>query len=183
MKNVTAAAQTRVGIEHIGITVPDIPAATEFFEHAFGADVLYELMTPKVKEEVFDKEDLSEGLGVPRGAQITKMRMIAIGDGPLIELFEWEVDGQRPPVMPSDLGIQHMCIYVDDIHAAAARIVEAGGKALPGGPVNMFGLEGGEGNMAWYTQTPWGSTIELICHPTTMPHEETAGRMRPGIRE
>lgn len=29
------------GIDHIGITVPDIEKATLFFERAFGAQVLY----------------------------------------------------------------------------------------------------------------------------------------------
>ncbi len=29
------------GIDHIGITVPDIEKATQFFERAFGAQVLY----------------------------------------------------------------------------------------------------------------------------------------------
>ena len=31
-----------LGIEHIGMTVPDIDAATTFFDQAFGATLVYE---------------------------------------------------------------------------------------------------------------------------------------------
>jgi catechol 2,3-dioxygenase-like lactoylglutathione lyase family enzyme len=173
---------TRAGIDHIGMTVPDIPAAMEFFEKVFGVETTFDIMTPEAKA-IIDAEDLSVALGVPEGAKITALVKIALDGGPMIELFEWKVDDQRDPVVASDLGFHHAAIYVDDIYAAAERIEAAGGKALPGGPVEMFGYEAGAGNKAWYTQTPWGATIELICYPTVMPYETEFGRVAPGRRE
>jgi catechol 2,3-dioxygenase-like lactoylglutathione lyase family enzyme len=186
----TAAAECRVGIEHVGITVPSIAEATEYFERAFGAEVLYDLIPGEFADQPEAREvalaavaqvDLEDTLGAGPQAKLNAMRMLALGDGPPVELFEYHVDGQRDPVVPSDLGIHHICVYVDDIEAAASRVVAAGGTLLTG-PVEMFGLEGGARNRAWYTKAPWGSTVELITYPDRMPSEDLTSRLRPGRR-
>lgn len=146
-------------IEHIGITVPDLEQATEFLVEAFGARVLYDML-----DEPLAGPAAESGLGIPVGARIEAVRMLRLGDGPNLELFAYSSTAQGDPTVTSDFSIQHFCVYVDDIDAAAERLQRAGGRLLsssgdlPGGDV-------GPGNRYLYAQTPWGSTVELVTYP------------------
>jgi catechol 2,3-dioxygenase-like lactoylglutathione lyase family enzyme len=152
-------------IEHVGITVPDMEAATAFFAEAFGAEYLYDML-----DEPLGGPAVEAGLGVPQGAVITAIRMLRLGNGPNIELFTYTGVAQDDPVRPNDFGIQHFCLYVDDIDAAAARLAAAGGTLLSE-PGDLPGGDAGPGNRYVYTRTPWGSTIELVTYPSPQAYE------------
>lgn len=169
------------GIEHVGITVPDLEAATAFLVSALGAEVLYDLPAPSA--EAFDEEADRRSqaqLGTQPRTRWLGSRMLRLGDGPSIELFEYADEGQRPSAGASDLGIQHFAIFVDDMEAARSRIIAAGGTALEG-PTTLGGAEAGEGNQWLYTLAPWGSIIELVARPSPEAYEETTTlrRWRP----
>jgi catechol 2,3-dioxygenase-like lactoylglutathione lyase family enzyme len=123
-------------VEHIGVTVPDLEQATTFFAEAFGAQKIYDMLDEPLRGPAVEK-----GLGVPEGAVIEAIRMLRLGHGPNIELFTYTGVPQRDAVVPSDYGLQHFCVYVDDIAAAAAQVEMAGGTLLstpgdlPGGDV------------------------------------------------
>ncbi|POM27650.1 Glyoxalase-like domain protein [Actinomadura rubteroloni] len=146
------------GIDHIGVTVPDLDAATRFFVEAFDAAVLYDTLRRD------DGPDTGRGLGAPAEVAV---RMLALPGGPGIELFAF----RTPRRDPGDLGRQHIAFYVDDIEAAAARVSRAGGIPLgdprPGG------------NRFWYARTPWGGTLELLTHADPRPREQATDRRRP----
>ena len=112
-------------IEHVGITVPDLEQATTFFADAFGAVKIYDMI-----DAPLSGPGIESGLGVPQGATIEAIRMLRLGNGPNLELFVYSGVGQRDPVLPSDFGIQHFCVYVDDIDAAATRLEKAGATLL-----------------------------------------------------
>ncbi len=152
-------------IEHVGITVPDMEAATAFFAEAFGAEYLYDML-----DEPLGGPAVEAGLGVPQGAVITAIRMLRLGNGPNIELFTYTGVAQDDPVRPNDFGIQHICLYVDDIDAAAARLAATGGTLLSE-PGDLPGGDAGAGNRYAYTRTPWGSTIELVTYPSPQAYE------------
>ncbi|TWI47970.1 catechol 2,3-dioxygenase-like lactoylglutathione lyase family enzyme [Pseudomonas duriflava] len=152
-------------IEHVGITVPDIEEATRFFVEAFGAQKLYDML-----DEPLGGPGVEAGLGIPAGAVINVIRMLRLGNGPNLELFSYTGVAQAQPVVPSDFGIQHICIYVDDIDAAADRLKQAGGILLSQ-PNDLPGLDTGHGNRYVYTRTPWGSTIELVSYPSAQAYE------------
>jgi catechol 2,3-dioxygenase-like lactoylglutathione lyase family enzyme len=97
--------------------------------------------------------------------------VLRLGEGPSIELFEYEDDERHQPPTPSDLGIQHFGIYVDDIDLACARVVAAGGRTLRG-PTLLPGLESGDGNRWIYIASPWGGIIELCSYPSPQLYEE-----------
>lgn len=161
-------------IEHLGMTVPDIEAATEFFEQAFGAEIMFEMVTAEAMDDpavraVMENFDLAPALGVPPGTEIKAIRLLMVGESLMVELFEWNVEGeQRPPVVPTDFGLQHACIYVDDIDATAERFERAGGTLFDG-PVPLFGPPHYEGGFGRYSRTPWGTTIELMSYPSAPP--------------
>lgn len=67
------------GIQHIGVTVPDLDAATAFFVEGLGAKVAYDGLTPE--DEPRQGEEVERQLGLPSGAAIHRQRMIVIGEG------------------------------------------------------------------------------------------------------
>lgn len=152
-------------IEHVGITVPDLEEATKFFVDAFGAEKIYDMLDKPLAGKAVEI-----GLGIPPNAVISAIRMLRLGNGPNLELFSYTNVEQSKPVLPSDLGIQHICIYVDDIDAAAKRLEKAGGVLLSQ-PSDLPGGDAGDGNRYLYTRTPWGSTIELVTYPSAQAYQ------------
>ncbi len=167
------------GVDHVGLTVPDLDAATRFFVTALGATVLYDALGPGSSPR--RGPDLEARLGVPAGTQQLAIRLLGLPDGPSLELFSYRAPGQQPPARPSDWGWQHVAFYVDDIEGAAAAVVAAGGTTL-GHPRPLPGVEAGDRNRFLYARTPWGSSMELISYPDPQPYEDHTGlrRWRPG---
>ena len=162
-------------IDHIGVTVPDIDAATTFFEAAFDAVVLYDM---RRRDEPANSTSEAHGyLGIPGTMAQGAMRMLALPDGPGIELFEYLGPDQRDAAHPSDLGWQHLALYADDLDATLAR-VEAAGATRNSDPRPLRGLEAGDGNRFVYTRTPWGSTLELVSYPSPQPYLLQAPRAK-----
>jgi catechol 2,3-dioxygenase-like lactoylglutathione lyase family enzyme len=164
-------------VEHVGLTVPDLEQATTFFAEAFGAQKIYDML-----DEPFGGPDVEKALGIPQGAVIEAIRMMRLGNGPNLELFTYTGVTQRDPVVPSDYGLQHFCVYVDDIDAAAAQFEKAGGTLLSA-PLDLPGGDAGRGNRFLYARTPWGSTVELVTCPSPQAYEVTTDlrRWRPEV--
>jgi catechol 2,3-dioxygenase-like lactoylglutathione lyase family enzyme len=158
------------GIDHVGFTVPDLDAASRFFADAFDAKTLYDGI--KRTDQPFAGPKAEAMLGVPPDTVLVTMRMMQLGRGPGIELFEMRCSDQRSAARPSDFGLQHVAVYVDDIDYAIQRFVSAGGTMLTGAN-ELLGLEKGKGNFWCYGRTPWGSVIELISYPGPQEYEAT----------
>ncbi len=157
------------GIDHIGITVPDIESATTYFVAAFGAEVVYEVLT--TDNPPLGGTEIEATVGITSGTTVRAIRLLKLHGGPSLELFEYEAANQRTPAIPSDFGLQHFAIYVDDLAGAAERVRQAGGRLLSG-PTDLPAIEGGPGNQFWYTLTPWGMTIEIITYPSSQPYQQ-----------
>lgn len=165
------------GIEHIGITVPDIEEAAKFLTDAFGAQKLYDLVTEE--DEPMEGAETEEQLGIPKGAKIIHMRLMTLGDGPNLELFQFENCTQDKSVALSDFGLTHFALYVEDINLAAQNFEKAGGKLLSE-PHALAGIEEGARNRGVYGKAPWGSLVELITLPDGLQKEElTEKRWKP----
>lgn len=108
------------GVDHIGLTVPDVDAATTFLVEAFDAVVLYD--TLPVDAPPRGGHETDERLGVPEGAREVRVRMLALPDGPGMELFSFDGAPERTPAVPTDLGWQHVALYVDDLDATLAAV-------------------------------------------------------------
>ncbi|MDO5697861.1 MAG: VOC family protein [Dermatophilus congolensis] len=157
------------GIDHVGVTVPDIEEATRFFIEAFDAQVMYSPL-PKGSPPRYGAF-MEQRLGVPARSLQHCIRYLRLPNGPGIELFEFTNITQKEPAVPTDFGWQHVAFYVDDIHAALERVVAAGGRALTD-PNPLPGVEAGPNNWFVYARTPWDSTVELISYPDPQPYEE-----------
>ncbi len=158
-------------IDHIGITVPNIEEAATFLEQAFGATALYDNIIPTDSPQTGAEAEAK--LGFAKGSAIIHMRMMRLGDGASIELFEMKVPGERKKdIIPSDIGLQHFAVYTENIDETKKKFIEAGGKVLEG-PNEMLGREGGAGNQFMYAITPWGTFVELITYPSELEIEKT----------
>ncbi|MCP1440866.1 catechol 2,3-dioxygenase-like lactoylglutathione lyase family enzyme [Erwinia persicina] len=164
------------GMDHVGITVSDIEEATRFFSEAFGAEVIYDSVSPS--DDDVKGEETESILNLFPGTRITTVRMMKLQHGPGLELFEMQGPEQHQPVRPSDYGIQHFAVYVDDINEAIGLFERAGGKMFTSPQPLMFPTEAGDNNFFCYGRTPWGSVIELISLPSRLPYEESTSLRR-----
>jgi catechol 2,3-dioxygenase-like lactoylglutathione lyase family enzyme len=147
------------GVEHIGLTVPDLEAATDFFRDVLAAETLYDIGP-------FESADdwMANHLAVHPRARINKLRVLRLANGPVLELFEFTSPDQSTR-MPrnSDFGDWHLAFYVADMDKALA-VLKAHEVDIQSGPVLM--TEGPSAGLSWlYFKAPWGQQLELVSYP------------------
>jgi catechol 2,3-dioxygenase-like lactoylglutathione lyase family enzyme len=159
-----------LGVEHIGLTVPDLEAATAFFVDVLGAEALFEA-GPFASEDDW----MERHLGVHPRAAIRRLRMLRLAAGPSVELFEYsspDQDDSRPG--NSDAGGHHLAFYVADIAAAVDHLKRHGVKIL-GDPTTL--TDGASAGLSWvYFLAPWGLQLELVSAPNGLAYEKRGGR-------
>ena len=160
------------GGDHIGITVPDLEAATAFFVDVLGAQRFYDLGPFES-----DGDWMETHLGVARDARVDRLRFLRLGSGLNLELFEYAVRDQAE-VQPrnSDVGGFHLALYVDDFDAALDHL-RAHSVQIMGEPtVRTSGPSGGQ---TWvYFLAPWGLQLELVSYPDGKEYERhTSARL------
>lgn len=158
------------GINHIGLTVPDIKAAETFFVDVMGCQ----------KATSFgpfrdDKGDFMKDLvDVDPRAVINEITLLRCLSGSNIELFDYSAPDKKD-VRPrnSDNGGHHIAFYVDDIDAAAKYLTAKGIRTLKGPmPINEGPVAG---QSILYFFTPWGLQLEAISFPKGMAYEKNGG--------
>ena len=132
------------GADHIGITVPDLEAATRFFVDVIGCKVTFE-----VGPFASDNDWMQQHLGVDPRSKIK----------------------EQTKAVPknSDVGGHHVGFYATDLDAAVAHLRRHGVTVL-GEPTLMS--EGPSAGLRWvYFVSPWGMTMELVSYPKGMAYE------------
>jgi len=150
------------GLDHIGLTVPELDAAIDFYARAFGAEVVYR-MGPLDSAEMPAAEDgrdwTAAHIDVP-GARL-HMALVKAPPNLAIELFEYEAPADRRAAPPRncDAGGHHLNLRVADLDAAV-RHLETHGCTPLAGPITAE-----EGPLAAmksrYLRDPFGNYIEL----------------------
>jgi catechol 2,3-dioxygenase-like lactoylglutathione lyase family enzyme len=152
-----------VGVDHVGITVPHLNQAVEWFEDILGA------VNP-LTFGPFEGSFLEGALGVPSEARINQISVLRVGHSANIELFDYHAPGRRED-MPrnSDWTGHHIAFYVTDIGEAVEYMDSRSVKRLFG----PFTLTGGPaaGQSINYFKTPWGGYIEFISYPEGMAYQ------------
>ena len=149
------------GIEHVGLVVPDVEEAARFFGDLLGGRKLYDIGP-------FDEPQdwMAHHLARRPGVRIHRMRVMAIANGPVLELIELTA----PIEMESGW---HVAFYVDDMDAAVAGL-KSNGVEILSGPVQM--TEGPSAGLEWlYFKTPWGQQLELVSYPGGVSAYRAAG--------
>ncbi|HRD74963.1 MAG TPA: VOC family protein [Hyphomicrobiaceae bacterium] len=140
-----------IGLDHVGLTVPDVDRATAFFVDVLGAEALYD-----IGPFTDPAEWMASHLARRADARIERMRVLAVANGPMLELFE--LSGAALETA----GV-HLAFYVEDMEAALGA-VKAHGAVIQSGPVEM--TEGPSAGLTWlYFTAPWGLQLELVSYP------------------
>jgi catechol 2,3-dioxygenase-like lactoylglutathione lyase family enzyme len=153
------------GTEHIGVTVPDLDQAVEFFVEVLGCQEFFPLGPFQA-----DDDWMAVHLGVHPRAVVKKMRYLRCAHGSNLELFEYEApDQERRHPKNSDIGACHLGFYVEDLDAAVAYLKDKGVE-IQGEPTTM--TSGPSAGNRWvYFRAPWGLQLELISSPDGQAYE------------
>jgi catechol 2,3-dioxygenase-like lactoylglutathione lyase family enzyme len=147
------------GVDHLGITVPDLDVAHEFFTRVLGCEYLYRLGPYQDRSGHW----MSAHLGVDDAAVMERLHFYRLGGQAILEVFQYSAPDQIPtPPRNSDVGGHHVAIYVEDLDLAVAALHENGITVL-GNPTTSKGPSAGQ---QWvYFLSPWGMQFELVSYP------------------
>lgn len=159
-----------LGVDHFGITVPDVEQARDWFVNVLGC------VAPLSFGPFGDPSGplMRRLVGVHPRAVLEQIVMIRCGTGSSIELFQWDAPRQdRTFAKNSDWAGHHIALYVTDIDAAVAYLEAQPGVDKLLGPLPV--TEGpAAGQAINYFKTFFGLYLELISYPDGMAYEETA---------
>jgi catechol 2,3-dioxygenase-like lactoylglutathione lyase family enzyme len=154
------------GTDHIGLTVPNLEEAVEFFVNVIGCEPFYELGP-------FSAEDdwMETHLNVHPRAVMKKLKFLRCKNGSNYEIFEYSSPDQNPQQPKnSDVGGHHLAFYVDDFDEALAHLKNHGVRILGEPTVRTAGPSGGQ---TWlYFLAPWGLQLELVSFPNGKEYEK-----------
>lgn len=168
------------GVDHVGLTVPDMAQAVAFFRDALGCVVVHSRgPTPAADPQRSADADrfLVANLGVHSGTRVRGITMARCGHGANIELFEFaSPDRSERPPNNADFGGHHLGFYTTDLAAAAERLVRHGARQL--GEVKTV-TTGPEAGLSWvYFVAPWGLSLELVSYPGGKAYEQDDPEVR-----
>lgn len=158
-----------IGIDHIGITVPNVVTAAAWF-----ADVLG-FTNPLTFGPFRDDTGtfMQDLLDVDPRAVVDQIRMVTGGNGPNVELFQYQAPGQnRTFAKNSDWAGHHIAFYVRHIDKAVEYMQAKGAEKLLGPLAVTEGPAAGQSIN--YFRTPFGTYVELISYPKGMAYEASA---------
>jgi lactoylglutathione lyase family protein len=145
---------------HIGITVPDLDKAVEFYTKVLG---FYVIMPPT---EVVEENETAIGQMCIDvfGEGWAKFRIahLSTGDRIGIELFEFKESKEAKPVFePFKTGLFHFSIQDPDVEGLVKKIVEYGGKQRM--PIREY-YPGDKPYRMCYVEDPFGVVFEIYSH-------------------
>ncbi|MFC3158551.1 SnoaL-like domain-containing protein [Chryseobacterium arachidis] len=154
-----------LGIDHVGINVPNMNQALGFFKEVLGFSPVTTL-GPIPLDGTWKKTNNMN----PATGPVT-IKMIKAGTGASIELFEYK-DSKGSTQHPGgdDIGASHIAFYTNDIKKSVEYLKSKGVQFL-GEPFLMPSGDT-EGETWVYFVTPWGSKMELVSYPNGKGYEK-----------
>lgn len=150
-------AITGARLDHTGLVVPDLDEAVEFFQVAFGAEVVFRMYR-------FDDPTggATRRLGAQHGTSFA-LAMLGWGDRRL-ELLQWWPPWNEDSHGPEAVGASHVAVEVPDLWTALESLRHIPGVRVVGDPVTFTeGPTPGLTNA--FVSSPWGCLIELMQWP------------------
>jgi catechol 2,3-dioxygenase-like lactoylglutathione lyase family enzyme len=130
---------------HTGQVVTDLERSKRFYQEVFGFRFWYEISPP---DEATAKLNCMEP---PLDVTASYLTL----DGFVLELIHYAAEGAtneyRPRTM-ADPGLTHLSISVDDVPAAATKVVEHGGQIVEESDIGL----------AVFVRDPDGQLLELL---------------------
>jgi len=165
-QKVHAQSHGLVGIDHVGMNVPDMDKAVKFFTDVMGC-VPVTTIGHMQMDAAWKKK-----YKIHPHAELEKIVSLRAGNGANIELFQYlspEANKEQP--YNDDMGLNHIAFYTNDMKESVAFLKTKGINVLNDPIKNTTGPTAGE---TWvYFLTPWGQKIELISYPDGKAYEKT----------
>lgn len=150
-------------LAHVGITVPDVEEAINWYQDIFGWSLLKEPSNATG----------SEGYGGKRAIDVlgefSEMRVahLMTGNQIGIELFEFSSTGESNNTNIKQPGFFHICVVDPNVEELAERIHESGGEHYS----KIWRLfEEDEDHLLTYCKDPYGNLIEIYSHSHEQMH-------------
>jgi catechol 2,3-dioxygenase-like lactoylglutathione lyase family enzyme len=159
------------GLQHIGITVPNLREAVDFFVDVLGCEPFFTF-----GEFKFEDDWMERHLNVHPRAEIRDFQMVRCGNGTNLEIFEYSApDQNRRLPRNSDIGGHHLAFYVDNMAEAVAYLKSRNVRVLD--EPSTFS-EGPAAGLSWvYFLAPWGLQLEMVSFPAGMGYEQGLPRL------
>ena len=139
---------------HTNLIAEDWRWLARFYEDLFGC-------RPVPPERDYRGLELERGTGIP-GAELRGVHLRLPGhgpEGPTLEIFNYNHLRERPETSVNRPGFGHIAFVVDDVPAARAAVLAAGGQPV-GEVVTLTTATGAR--VTWvYVTDPEGNVIEL----------------------
>jgi catechol 2,3-dioxygenase-like lactoylglutathione lyase family enzyme len=143
------------GLNHVGITVPDLDAAVRWYVAVLDLELLDGPMT--CSTSTVGAERRAQVFG-ERWGEMKLAHLITANDAG-IELFEFVRPATRVPderFAYWEAGPQHVAFTVDDLDLSLARLLALGGRQR----TDVFDVH--DGQRVCYCEDPWGTIVELV---------------------
>ncbi|MHC4380046.1 MAG: VOC family protein [Planctomycetota bacterium] len=111
--------------KHVNIIAKDWRSLVEFYVQVFGCVAL-----PPARD--LQGKWLEDGTGV-KDAHLVGMHLLLPGcgdDGPTLEIFQYAKNAERPATAANREGYGHIAFEVEDVRAAYAEVLAAGGSEI-----------------------------------------------------
>lgn len=150
-----------VPFSHIGLTVPDLDAATRWYVDVLG----WELLMGPIDVST-DNPKTAGQLRDVFGADRVSFRQahLHVREGVAVELFEFSEPERTDGTAEFDYwnpGLFHICVVEPNIEELAARIASAGGLQR----TTVRAIFPDEPYRFCYCEDPFGNIIEIATHP------------------
>ncbi|MGI2328072.1 VOC family protein [Planococcus sp. YIM B11945] len=147
-------------ITHVGLAVPDLERAIDYYSKVFG---FYVLAGPfKFNEELDTQPHMTKDLFGPEVKKMRNVHLMSSG-GVGIELFEFQKPSIVEETPSARSGFFHICLIVEDLVETIERIVLHGGKQTS----RIWNLSDDKPYYMVYTTDPFGHIIELYSRSTS----------------
>jgi len=139
---------------HTNLIAEDWRALAAFYQQVFGC-------IPVPPERDLQGEKLEAGTGIP-GAHLRGVHLQLPGwgeNGPTLEIFNYNVLGQRGQPAVNRPGFGHIAFSVENVAEAQKAVLQAGGRTI--GEIVTLSVAAGA-RVTWcYVTDPEGNIIEL----------------------
>lgn len=149
-----------ITFSHVGISVPELSAATSWYQEVLGFTVLAGPI-----EVVEDDTPLGLAATAIYGVGFTRFQFTHMSstDGIGLEIFQFEVPAfeRAENNFTFSRGLHHFALTATDVAATAEKISAAGGVHRSA----VITLDESQGYQITYCEDPWGTVFELCSHP------------------
>ena len=155
---------------HIGITVPDIHKAVEFYKEVMGWYVIMQPSTVTKERETAIGQMCIDVFG--EDWETFEIAHMSTSDGIGIELFSFpNMEFKKPDFNPFRTGLFHFCVQDPDIENLTHKIVSHGGKQRM--PIREYYPNEKPYKMV-YVEDPFGVVFEIYTHSYELTYSSGA---------